>query len=155
MTSFADAFEPLCCVAEEVLKDPHGIGMEFTRAVAAGRSQYIAQPGARIDVHNGIVIGHGLRGVARAGSFVIDLSGGRGMIDAQDSVVVGTNVRVLSRGNVRVKGRGARVTVAGARTLRANTRTSFTSACQAASSSANPRMSKPRVSKRKQPRAAP
>lgn len=109
--TLGDVLDPLSVLAAQVLDDPYGRGMQFSRAVARGNTKVVRQPGARINVHGGIVLGAGLRGKARGGSFVVDL--GAGKLDAHDSVVVGNSVRVLSRGKTTVVGRSARVSTKG------------------------------------------
>lgn len=111
--TLGDVIDPLSAVADEVLGDPHGRGMQYARAVAAGRMLVIEQPGATIDVENTLVLGRNLQGRARKGSFVVDVGGPRrsGVLDAEDSVVVGNHARVLSRGHTAVIGQSAHVVI--------------------------------------------
>lgn len=109
--TLGDVLDPLSVLAAQVLDDPYGRGMQFSRAVARGNTKVVRQPGAHINVHGGIVLGSGLRGKVRGGSFVVDI--GAGELDAHDSVVVGNSVRVLSHGKTTVVGRSARVSTKG------------------------------------------
>lgn len=111
--TLSDVIDPLSAVADEVLGDPHGRGMQYARAVAAGRMLVLEQPGATIDVDNTLVLGRNLQGRARNGSFVVDVGGPRrsGTLDVEDSVVVGNHVRVLSRGHTAVIGQSPHVAI--------------------------------------------
>lgn len=97
-----DVMPQLMKAAHVALSDPHGAGMEWTRAVAAGNVHYVRGNGKRIDAKNAIVLGHSLRGKAR-NSFVIDTSATGTAIRARDSVVVSSRPRrVRAHGNTRV-----------------------------------------------------
>lgn len=97
-----DVMPQLMKAAHVALSDPHGAGMEWTRAVAAGNVHYVAGKGQRIRAKNSIVLGHSLRGTAR-NSFVIDTSATGTAIRARDSVVVSSRPRrVRASGSTRV-----------------------------------------------------
>lgn len=99
-----DVINPLATLAAQALDDPYGCGMKLLRA---GMPVVVDEPGTRVDVSGGFVIGKNMKGRVRDGAFVVDL--GRGKFDAHDSVIVGDRVRVRSRGKTAVVGKKARV----------------------------------------------
>lgn len=106
MSSLNDYIDPLCVLAEHALKDPYGLGMIWTRAVAKGNVYHCTNERANISGSDQIVVGKNMRGNVDR-SFVVDM--GKGTFNANNSVIAGNSVAVCTHGITHVIGKNAKV----------------------------------------------